>query len=94
MVCNQGGFEGSQKPNLMKINEFFCHCLPGNQRNRLQVPIQAMEDFFANFSQIRNRDNARVCSCKHYLVCVVVQLAYLAGMLIRVAETQLLARCT
>jgi hypothetical protein len=33
-------------------------------------------------------------ACKHYLVCAVVQLAFLAGMLIRVAETQSLARCT
>jgi hypothetical protein len=40
------------------IPELLCKSLPGYQRSRLQVPIQAMEDFFASFSRIRDRDNA------------------------------------
>jgi hypothetical protein len=50
--------EGFVKEGKSQISELLCECLPGNQRNQLQVPIQAIEDFFASFSRIRNRDNA------------------------------------
>ena len=63
-------------------------------RNRLQVPFRPWKNsslvFIKSGIEIMHESVAR----KHYLVCAVVQLAFLAGMLFRVAETQSLARCT